>query len=135
MRRTTASRRNATSWLERNRCERRGEHMRGAPSAEWKEQVAADEEERFAQYAEWFTAFQRARDARWGKGRALHRHQVLALRAQFEVLGGLPEHARHGLFAAPGLHEAWIRLSNASMNVRRDPTPDVRGYAIKVIGV
>ena len=40
--------------------------------------------------------------AKHGKGRALYRRQQLGLQGAFEVLSGLPVHARHGLFAQPG---------------------------------
>jgi catalase len=65
----------------------------------------------------------------------VHRRQLLALSAQLEVLDGIPAPARHGLFAEPATHEAWIRLSNASMHVRPDRVPDIRGFALKVFGV
>ncbi len=105
------------------------------PSTEWRERVAPDEDERFARYGEQFVDFQRRRTQRYGNGRALHRHQVLALKARFEVLTDVPEHARHGLFAAALARDAWIRLSSASMNVRPDSVPDIHGFAIKVFGV
>jgi hypothetical protein len=57
------------------------------------------------------------------------------LKATFDVLPDLPEAARHGLFAVPGRHEAWIRLSNGSPDRDADAKPDVRGFAIKVFGV
>ena len=106
------------------------------PSREWREVVAPDEAERFQQYAEQLAAIQAARSQRYGKpGRALHRKGIMPLRARFEVLSELPEHARHGLFATPGMHDAWVRLSNASMDLQKDHAPDIRGYAIKVHGV
>ena len=78
---------------------------------------------------------QRRKSAKYGKGRALHRKQLLALRATLEVLPDLPAYARHGLFANPGRHEAWVRLSNGGTDRASDRTPDIRGYAIKVRGV
>jgi hypothetical protein len=51
------------------------------------------------------------------------------------VLPGLPDYARHGLFARAGLHEAWVRLSNGSMHLAGDRKPDIRGFAIRVLGV
>jgi hypothetical protein len=78
---------------------------------------------------------QRRRRAKLGEGRALHRHAILGLRGHLEVLDGLPEYARHGLFARAGRREALIRLSNGSMDRQPDKTSDIRGYAIKVLGV
>ena len=106
-----------------------------APSTEWRETVAADEATRFAGYAAQFVALQQRKSAKYGKGRALHRKQLLALRASFEVLPGLPAHARHGLFARPATYDAWVRLSNGGTDRARDATPDIRGFAIKVRGV
>jgi hypothetical protein len=105
------------------------------PSTGWKETVAADEAERHAGYARDFEQIQAAKSAKYGKGRALHRKQQLGLQGSFEVLPNLPGHVRHGLFAAPGRHEAWVRLSNGGMDRLADRKPDVRGFAIKVRGV
>jgi hypothetical protein len=105
------------------------------PSTSWKEQIAADETERFERYADQIVAMQREQSARSGNGRALHRKQVLGLTAKLEVLGDLPEPARHGLFARPSVHEARVRLSNAGPMVLSDRKPDIRGFAIKVLGV
>lgn len=106
-----------------------------APSTAWRETVAPDEASRFAGYAERFVEMQQRKSAKYGKGRALHRKQLLALRATLEVLPDLPAYARHGLFANPGSHEAWVRLSNGGTDRASDRTPDIRGYAIKVRGV
>ena len=106
-----------------------------APSTEWRESVAADEAARFAGYAERFVEMQKRKSAKYGNGRALHRKQLLALHATFEVLPDLPAHARHGLFANPGSYDAWVRLSNGGTDRARDATPDIRGFAIKVRGV
>jgi hypothetical protein len=105
------------------------------PSTEWREEPAPDEEARFRRFAEQLTAIQERRSRKQGSGRALHRKQVLGLAARLEVLPDLPPHARHGLFAKAGTHEAWVRLSNGSMNKQPDRTPDIRGFAIKVLGV
>ena len=105
------------------------------PSTAWKEQVAADEAERFAGYARQFAEMQRARSAKYGAGRALHRKQHLGLKARFEVQGGLPAHARQGLFIQPLAFDAWVRLSNGSADKAADAKPDVRGFAFKVRGL
>jgi hypothetical protein len=106
-----------------------------APSTQWKEVVAADEAGRHAGYARDFEKIQAQKSAKFGKGRALHRKQQLGLHGTLEVLSGLPEHARHGLFARPASYEAWIRLSNGATDRQSDRKPDVRGFAIKVRGV
>jgi catalase len=105
------------------------------PSRQWKERIAADEAERHAGYARDFEQIQALKSAKYGKGRALHRKQQLGLQGRFEVLDGLPEYARHGLFARPAHYEAWVRLSNGGTDHQADRKPDVRGFAIKVRGV
>lgn len=105
------------------------------PSTDWKEEIADDEEGRFKKYSKQFGLLQKLKSRQFGPGRALHRKQILGFNATLEVLGDIPEHARHGLFAFPGLHDAWIRLSNGSLNVQPDNIGDVRGFAIKVRGL
>jgi len=106
-----------------------------APSTEWKERIAADEADRHAGYVRDFEQIQALKSAKYGKGRALHRKQQLGLQGTFEVLPGLPGHARHGLFAEPATYEAWVRLSNGGTDRQADRKPDVRGFAIKIPGV
>ena len=76
------------------------------PSTAWAERIPPDEEAHLARVAEVIGTLQRSRSAKYGSGRALHRKQLLATTGTLEVLDSLPEHARHGLFAAPGLHAA-----------------------------
>lgn len=104
------------------------------PSTDWRENIAADEETRFAGYARAFADAQQRKNRKYGSGRALHRKQLAALRAQFEVLDDLPDHARHGLFAAPACYPAWVRLSNGGADKLADARPDIRGFSFKVFG-
>jgi hypothetical protein len=53
----------------------------------------------------------------------------------FEVLGDMPEHARQGLFASPATYPAYVRFSNGAGTKRSDTKGDVRGVAVKVVGV
>jgi hypothetical protein len=105
------------------------------PSTEWRETIAPDEASRVTGYAERFVEMQKRKSEKYGNGRALHRKQLLALRATLDVLPDLPAHAGHGLFARSGTYEAWVRLSNGGTDRARDATPDIRGFAIKVRGV
>ncbi|HYF44353.1 MAG TPA: catalase [Ramlibacter sp.] len=106
-----------------------------APSTGWAEQIAADEAERYAGYAARFRQIQLRKSERWGQGRALHRKQLAAAQGTLEVLDGLPAFARHGLFAQPGDHEVWVRLSNGGLDRAADKVPDIRGFAMRVFGV
>ena len=105
------------------------------PSTQWQEHIAPDEADRFAGYARAFAALQAAKSERHGKGRALHRKQLLAATGQLEVLPDLPEFARQGLFAVPARHEVRVRLSNGGTDKVNDAKPDIRGFSFAVLGV
>ncbi len=106
-----------------------------SPSRNWQEILAPDEAERFTLYAEQLSEIQSRKSQDFGQGRALHRKQLIGLKAELEVLGDLPAHAQHGLFAKPGRYDALIRISNGSVSIQEDRKPDIRGFAIKVLGV
>lgn len=108
---------------------------RYTPNTGWKEVVAPDEAQRFAGYARLFAELQARKSHKYGKGRGLHRKQLTAARGRLEVLGDLPAFAAQGLFAQPGLYEVRVRLSNGGMDTTSDRKPDIRGFAISVLGV
>ena len=66
---------------------------------------------------------------------ALHNKLVGGFEARLEILGDLPEPARHGLFAGPKVYDALVRYSNGSGVPEDDAKPDIRGMAVKVLGV
>jgi hypothetical protein len=105
------------------------------PSTAWRETIPPDEAARHERQAAQFAAMQRAKSARYGDGRALHRSQRVALRASVEVLPGIPDEARHGLFASARTFPALVRLSNGSFDRQADAVRDIRGFAVKVLGV
>ena len=109
--------------------------MTDGPSTEWRERIAPDEEARFARQAEKLAPLHAALSARYGAGRLLHRKTVLAARGTLEVLDGLPDYARHGVLAAPRVYEAVARFSNGSASVQANDKSDIRGVAIKALGV
>lgn len=56
--------------------------------------------------------------------------------AHFDVdASALPEDLRVGIFAAQTSYPSWIRFSNGSFNISPDPDGDIRGIAIKLMGV
>lgn len=109
--------------------------MAGNPSTAWQERIAADEGQRFANYAKVLGAIQTRASSKFGPGRGLHRKSPLNIPAVLVVKGDLPSYAAQGLFATPGRHEAIVRLSNGSPRVQADKVPDIRGFAIKVTGI
>lgn len=106
-----------------------------APSSNWKETLLPDEAQLHAEHGLAFEEIRKIKDAKYGKGRQLHRQAQLGLHGRFEVLDGLPEYAKQGLFATPATYDAWIRLSNGGMDSAPDRKPDIRGFSIKVLGV
>ncbi len=105
------------------------------PSTGWREQIAPDEAAHLARVAEVIGKLQRAKSRKFGTGRALHRKQLVAATGTLEVLDGLPDHARHGLFAGPGRHRVLVRMSSGGSDVQSDKLPDIRGFALKVLDV
>lgn len=106
-----------------------------APSTLWAERIAPDEAQRYAEYATRFAEIQARRSRRHGAGRTLHRKQLAAAQGTLEVLDSSPAYAQHGLFAIPHDYEVLVRLSNGGMDKAPDRVPDVRGMAIRVLGV
>lgn len=109
--------------------------MATTPSTAWKEQLLPDEAKLHADHLIAFEEIRRIKDAKFGKGRQLHRKGLLGLHATFEVLSDIPEYAKYGLFSTPKSYEAWIRLSNGGMDREADNKPDIRGFSIKVLGL
>lgn len=105
------------------------------PSTEWKEQLAADEAGRYADYARRFAEIQARKSAKYGVGRTLHRKQLVGAHGSLEVLPDVPSFAWHGLFAVPAKYEVLVRLSNGGMDRTRDSLPDIRGFSLRVLGV
>ncbi len=105
-------------------------------STSWKEIIPEDEERRLVAHAETLRGIQRRKAAETGRvSRALHAKGNLGVEAQFTVLADLPLELRQGLFAKPCTYRAYVRYSNGSGARQHDRKPDVRGIAIKVLGV
>lgn len=105
------------------------------PSTEWREDVAPDEDERFERHAETLREVQRKASAKKGLGRALHRKEHVGVVAELSVLDSLPAEVAAGLFARPGRYNAYVRYSNGRHAAGPDLAPDLRGLAVKVLGV
>lgn len=57
------------------------------------------------------------------------------VRAWFEVEPNLEDSLRVGVFSEPKRYPAYVRLSNADGSLGPDAKPDIRGLAIKLLGV
>jgi hypothetical protein len=99
------------------------------------ETIAPDEAQRFQGFADELAALQRARGAGTNElSRTLHVKQHLG--AVGELVVRATETVRAGVFASAG--KAWpiyARFSNGSSRHQADGPPDVRGFAIKLVGV
>jgi len=56
------------------------------------------------------------------------------VKAEF-IVEDVPENLRSGVFKEPRSYNAWIRFSNGSANIQPDAKGDVRGMAIKLLGI
>lgn len=101
-------------------------------STGWKEVRDDDEDARFDVYAKRLVTLQTKAG---GTLRALHGKGHGVYEASFEVYDKLPDHARHGVFAKAATYEALVRYSNGAGRVQSDKVGDVRGIAVKLLGV
>jgi catalase len=67
--------------------------------------------------------------------RDVHVKGHAGVRAEFTVEPGLPEELRVGVFKEPRTYPAWIRFSNAFQDPQMDIKGDIRGFALKLMGV
>src|SRR5688572_25269996 len=99
---------------------------------DWKEQIPDGEAARFEAHAAFLGELQKKRGA---SDRALHAKANLGVEAELAVLPDLPEEARVGMFATPRTYQALVRFSNGAGRRQSDKKLDVRGIAVKVLGV
>jgi hypothetical protein len=109
--------------------------MTSAPSTSWREDVRADETARFDALAAVLRGIQRKAAERAPKGRAAHYKGHGGLRAKLRTHGDIPDWAKVGIFATQSEHDAYVRFSNGTTHWQKDKAPDVRGMAVKVLGV
>jgi hypothetical protein len=100
---------------------------------QWGESKADEASRHNVQGQEMSRLVQTPKDARFGKGRAMHRRPIAGFDARLEVIDHGQPCAQTGLFEKPKTYAAIVRLSNAA------PTPTFddrdmgfRGFAIKV---
>ena len=89
----------------------------------------------FEDFADDIVAYQKKDAAENGPLRGFHAKIHAGFIAEFQVLADLPEHARHGVFAAPRTFPAVVRFSNGDSRINPDRKREPRGIAIKLIGV
>jgi len=67
--------------------------------------------------------------------RDAHPKNLAFLQAEFIVEPNIPEELKVVIFKLPQTYPAWIRISSASGKVQSDKVKDLRGFAIKIMGV
>ena len=106
-----------------------------APATSWKEVVQPGEADQLEKLGLRLRDLQRKRANDGPASRALHAKGWAGVEGQFEVLPDVPDYARVGIFAQAGTYRAYVRFSNGSSSKRHDRAPDVRGIALKLLGV
>lgn len=107
-------------------------------STDWAETVAADEDERFGRLAERMTALREANDRKHQeRARGLHRLAHAGVRGHFRVLdpSPLPPELQVGPFRPGADYPVYVRFSNGNWGRAKDDAADVRGVALKLVGV
>jgi hypothetical protein len=105
-------------------------------STDWKEKIPAGEAEKLEALATVLHGLQVRRAAGKPADRALHAKANAGLSAALRVSESVPERLRVGIFAKPGTtYRAYVRYSNGSGTRGHDKKEDVRGIAVKLLGV
>jgi hypothetical protein len=101
-------------------------------ATDWKEEISDGEPAQLEALAETLLAIQKTNGGRW---RALHAKANAGVSAELTVPDGLSDEARVGIFAKPGSYRGWVRFSNGTGRRQSDRRGDVRGIALKLVGV
>jgi len=67
--------------------------------------------------------------------RDAHPKNLACLQAEFIVEPDVPAEFKVGIFKIPQTYPAWIRISSSSGKIESDKAKDLRGFAIKIMGV
>jgi len=67
--------------------------------------------------------------------RDAHPKNLACLQAEFIVEPHIPAELKVGLFASGLRYAAWVRISSSSGKIQSDAVKDLRGFAIKLMGV
>lgn len=74
-------------------------------------------------------------EANGGIARGFHAKPHACVLGKLEILAARPDETKFGVFAETKTFPAWVRLSNATSVRTSDKSPDLRGIAVKVLGV
>lgn len=105
------------------------------PRTDWAETIPPNEEAELIALAEIVAALQAKQAKKSGIGRGLHYKAHAGVRAELTTRAGLPPEYAVGIFAAARTYSAYVRFSNGAGRSQADRAGDVRGIALKVVGV
>ncbi|MDO9367351.1 MAG: catalase family protein [Sphingopyxis sp.] len=98
------------------------------------ETIAPDEGEVIAELNDTFdTILKRTSEDGGHAVRAVHAKAHAILEGELEVEAGLPPELAQGLFASPGTHRAYIRISTNAGDILPDAISLPRGVALKIL--
>jgi hypothetical protein len=104
-------------------------------ATDWKELIPPDEAARFDRYATELRALQKNRSRGGTLARGLHAKAHLGAVGELVIPPGLPEPLRVAVFAEARTWPVYVRFSNGSGRHKHDGVSDVRGVALKLVGV
>lgn len=99
------------------------------------EYIGANEQQIFAEMVEEMEAQVDRMYAGKRMKRQVHTKMHGCVKAKFEIEPNLSDELRVGVFQEPKTYHAWVRFSNASTVPKPDKKKDIRGAAIKLMGV
>lgn len=106
-----------------------------AGSTLWKEHVAPDEAAQLERHATALRAMQRRHAGQGSAARGLHAKSHTGAVGELIVSADLPESLRVAVFAEPRTWPVYVRFSSGSGKRKPGPVRDVRGIALKLVGV
>jgi hypothetical protein len=110
--------------------------LAATPSTDWKEKIAPDEAQQFEAFAKEIQSIQHTlAGSGHDAARGFHAKPHAAVEGELTVLPDLAPELRAGLFKESKTYKCWVRFSNGVGFSQSDNRPDVRGLAVKVLGV
>lgn len=67
--------------------------------------------------------------------RDAHPKTIAIVKGEFIINNNLPNDLKKGIFSSPKTHKTIIRFSNANSKIQPDSKKDVRGIALKILGI
>ena len=123
------------TWEEDEKADSAFESRLQGERNEWGEIIRPDEPVVFPRLAQKINELQRLLAEGGAVHRGFHKKVHSCLRAEFHIDANRPAQTRHGVFAEDGVKQAWVRFSNGQGKSLQDNERDVRGIAIKLMGV